>query len=66
MAKGKPKETPAADPDSRGEMKQFKIYLPDNDMNHLNRIAAKEGIKGTMKARMIIIEYLDNLKESDK
>ena len=63
MAKDKTKETPAAvDHDSRGEMKQFKIYLGENDIKNLKKISAAEGITGATKARMIIIQFLDSLK----
>jgi len=62
MAKDKIKPDAAA-ADSRGELKQFKIYLPENDMEKLTRIAGRAGIKATLKARMIIIEYLDKFKE---
>ena len=51
------------DPESRGELKQFKIYLPENDITHLKKISAAEGVTGATKARMIIIQFLDSLKK---
>jgi len=59
----KDKQPAAADDQGRGGLKQFKIYLPENDIRGLKKIAALEGVTGATKARMIIINFLDNFKK---
>jgi len=64
MAKDKAKETSAAvDQDDRGELKQFKIYLPEKDIEKLISHSKKLGIGHNVKARLILIDYLDKLKD---
>jgi hypothetical protein len=59
MAKDK---TPAEAEQDRGELVQVKIFLPEKDLEALKKHSKTLGISHNIKARLIIIDYLDNLK----
>ncbi len=62
MRKDKTKEIPTpADPESRGDLKQFKIYLHENDIEALKKYSVKIGVGHTTAARQILIEFLSKL-----
>jgi len=56
----KEKKAAAAEPEKPG---QFRIYLDDDNMNKLDKIAKKSGLTRTQKAKTIIVEYLNNYND---
>lgn len=61
MANDKTKKTPAAAvPET---VKQFKIYLEESHLKKLKALAEKSGLKATQKAKSILVEYLNGIKD---
>jgi len=56
-------KTPAAADTTGNELQQFKIYLEKKYVDKLEILASKSGLRKTMKAKMILVEYLNNLKD---